>query len=202
MMLTCTSLQREPKNSYFNMVLVSLRPASTSTSQAASDMTEATARFKDTATEALQKLESASGYHQFRIRDSDNHKAATCSRYGHCEYTSDALGLCNAPATFQTLMNDLFRPFLDTFVIVYLDDILIYSKTAGDHHRHVTQVLQLLRDIQLYCKKSKCEFGMRQVEFLGHIVSCDGITVDPKKILAITTWPVPKTVHDVRSLLG
>lgn len=148
------------------------------------------------------KLDLASGYHQIRIRDDDIHKTAFRTRYGHYEYTVMPFGLCNAPATFQTLMNDLFRPFLDTFVIVYLDDILIYSRSAAEHHQHVAQVLQLLRDNQLYCKKSKCEFGMRQVEFLGHVVSSDGITVDPKKILAIATWPVPKTVHDVRSFVG
>ncbi len=111
-------------------------------------------------------------------------------------------GLCNAPATFQRLMNDIFRPFLDDFVVIYLDDILIYSKSLKEYKEHVRQVLTLLREHKLYTESNKCAFAQTEVEFLGHIVSQEGIATDPTKMEAIKNWPQLRTVYDVRSFLG
>ncbi|KAL4017065.1 hypothetical protein IC575_024739 [Cucumis melo] len=104
-----------------------------------------------------------------------------------------SFGLTNAPAVFMDLMNRVFREFLDTFVIVFIDDILIYSKTEAEHEEHLRMVLQTLRDNKLYAKFSKCEFWLKQVSFLGHVVSKDGVSVDPAKIEAVTGWTRPST---------
>lgn len=148
------------------------------------------------------KVDLASGYHQIRIKEEDIPKTAFRTRYGHYEFTVMPFGLCNAPATFQRLMNDVFREQLDRFVIVYLDDILIYSRTWEEHKNHVRQVLEILRQHKLYAKRSKCTFVVQEVDFLGYIVSKDGIATDPKKLEAVQNWPVPRTVHDVRSFMG
>jgi hypothetical protein len=148
------------------------------------------------------KLDLQSGYHQVLVKEEDVHKTAFSTRYGHYEYTVMPFGLCNAPSTFQRLMHDIFRPLLDDCVVVYLDDILVYSKTPEDHVEHVRRVLQLLRDHRLCAKRSKCEFGKSRVEFVGHFVSADGIEMDPHKLEAVREWPRPKTVKDVRSFLG
>jgi hypothetical protein len=111
-------------------------------------------------------------------------------------------GLTNALATFQALMNNVLRPFLDDFVIVYLDDILIYSKTPEEHLVHVDKVLTALRKARLYAGLDKCAFAMREVAFLGHIVSGEGIKVDPKKVGAVREWPPPRNVTEIRSFLG
>ncbi|KAL4018449.1 hypothetical protein IC575_022045 [Cucumis melo] len=113
-----------------------------------------------------------------------------------------SFGLTNAPAVFMDLMNRVFREFLDTFVIVFIDDILIYSKTEAEHEEHLRMVLQTLRDNKLYAKFSKCEFWLKQVSFLGHVVSKAGVSVDPAKIEAVTGWTRPSTVSEVRSFLG
>ncbi|KAL4023208.1 hypothetical protein IC575_016959 [Cucumis melo] len=113
-----------------------------------------------------------------------------------------SFGLTNAPAVFMDLMNRVFREFLDTFVIVFIDDILIYSKTEAEHEEHLRMVLQTLRDNNLYAKFSKCEFWLKQVSFLGHVVSKAGVSVDPAKIEAVTGWTRPSTVSEVRSFLG
>ena len=112
------------------------------------------------------------------------------------------LGLTNAPAAFMDLMNRVFRPFLDRFVIVFINNILVYSRSEEEHAMHLRLVLQTLREHQLYAKFSKCEFWLDQVAFLGHMVSKDGIQVDPKKIKAILEWPRPTTVTEVRYFLG
>lgn len=148
------------------------------------------------------KIDLASGYHQIRIKEEDIQKTAFRTRYGHYEYTVMPFGLCNAPATFQRLMNDIFRPYLDDFVVIYLDDILIFSKDLKQHKQHVRKVMELLREHQLYAKRNKCAFAQTEVEFLGHIISQDGISTDPRKVEAIKHWPRLKTVHDVRSFLG
>ncbi|KAL0546306.1 hypothetical protein IC582_016213 [Cucumis melo] len=150
----------------------------------------------------FSKIDLRSGYHQLRIKDEDVPKTAFRSRYGHYEFIVMSFGLTNAPAVFMDLMNRVFREFLDTFVIVFIDDILIYSKTEVEHEKHLRMVLQTLRDNKLYAKFSKCEFWLKQVSFLGHVVSKAGVSVDPAKIEAVTGWTRPSTVSEVRSFLG
>ncbi|KAL0559053.1 hypothetical protein IC582_003642 [Cucumis melo] len=150
----------------------------------------------------FSKIDLRSGYHQLRIKDGDVPKTAFRSRYGHYEFIVMSFGLTNAPAVFMDLMNRVFREFLDTFVIMFIDDILIYSKTEAEHEEHLRIVLQTLRDNKLYAKFSKCEFWLKQVSFLGHVVSKAGVSVDPAKIEAVTGWTRPSTVSEVRSFLG
>ncbi|KAL0551529.1 hypothetical protein IC582_010619 [Cucumis melo] len=150
----------------------------------------------------FSKIDLRSGYHQLRIKEEDIPKTAFRSRYGHYEFIVMSFGLTNAPAVFMDLMNRVFREFLDTFVIVFIDDILIYSKTEAEHEEHLRMVLQTLRDNKLYAKFSKCEFWLKQVSFLGHVVSKAGVSVDPAKIEAVTGWTRPSTVSEVRSFLG
>ena len=150
----------------------------------------------------FSKIDLRSGYHQIRIHTEDIPKTAFRTRYGLYEFTVLPFGLCNAPATFQRLMNDVFRPHLDDFVLVYLDDVLIYSKTPEEHLRHLRQVFDLLRLHRLHGKLSKCEFGVHTITFLGHVLSADGIHPDPSKVSAIKDWPTPGSVADLRSFLG
>ncbi|KAL4011334.1 hypothetical protein IC575_028391 [Cucumis melo] len=145
---------------------------------------------------------TAIGYHRLRIRDGDIPKTAFRSRYGHYEFVVMSFGLTNAPAVFMDLMNRVFKDFLDSFVIVFIDDILIYSKTEAEHEEHLHQVLETLQANKLYAKFSKCEFWLRKVTFLGHVVSSEGVSVDPAKIEAVTNWPRPSTVSEIRSFLG
>ncbi|KAL0534284.1 hypothetical protein IC582_028573 [Cucumis melo] len=150
----------------------------------------------------FSKIDLRSGYHQLRIKDEDVPKTTFRSRYGHYEFIVMSFGLTNAPVVFMDLMNRVFREFLDTFVIVFIDDILIYSKTEAEHEEHLRMILQTLRDNKLYAKFSKCEFWLKQVSFLGHVVSKAGVSVDPAKIEAVTGWTRPSTVSEVRSFLG
>ncbi|KAL0550232.1 hypothetical protein IC582_014736 [Cucumis melo] len=150
----------------------------------------------------FSKIDLRSGYHQLRIRDGDIPKTAFRSRCGHYEFVVMSFGLTNAPAVFMDLMNRVFKDFLDSFVIVFIDDILIYSKTEAEHEEHLHQVLETLRANKLYAKFSKCEFWLRKVTFLGHVVSSEGVSVDPAKIEAVTNWPRPSTVSEIRSFLG
>ncbi|KAA0065422.1 ty3-gypsy retrotransposon protein [Cucumis melo var. makuwa] len=150
----------------------------------------------------FSKIDLRSGYHQLRIKDGDVPKTAFRSRYGHYEFIVMSFWLTNASAVFMDLMNRVFREFLDTFVIVFIDDILICSKTEAEHEEHLRMVLQTLRDNKLYAKFSKCEFWLKQVSFLGHVVSKVGVSVDPAKIEVATSWPRPSTVSEVRSFLG
>ncbi|KAL0546149.1 hypothetical protein IC582_016055 [Cucumis melo] len=135
----------------------------------------------------FSKIDLRSGYHQLRIKGGDVPKTAFRSRYGHYEFIVMSFGLTNAPAVFMDLMNRVFREFLDTFVIVFIDDILIYSKTEAGQEEHLRMVWQTLRDNKLYAKFSKCEFWLKQVSFLGHVVSKAGVSVDPAKIEAVTS---------------
>lgn len=150
----------------------------------------------------FSKIDLQSGYHQIRIAEEDIPKTAFRTRYGHYEWKVLPFGLTNAPATFQALMNDALRPYLDDFVIVYLDDICIYSKTPEEHLQHLDAVLTALEQHHLYAGLDKCTFGVEEMEFLGHVVGKDGVTMDPKKVQAVTEWPVPKTIKEVRGFLG
>ena len=150
----------------------------------------------------FSKIDLRSGYHQVRIHPDDVPKTAFRTRYGHYEFRVLPFGLTNAPATFMHLMQELFRPYLDDFVIVFLDDILIYSRDKASHAKHVRQVLDILRKNKLYAKSSKCEFFRTEVEFLGHRISSEGIHVMQDKVRAIEEWPIPKSVKDVQSFLG
>jgi hypothetical protein len=150
----------------------------------------------------FSKIDLRSGYHQMKIRSSDITKTAFSTRYGLYEFTVMSFGLTNAPAYFMNLMNKVFMEYLDRFVVVFIDDILIYSRNESDHEQHPRLVLQKLRDNQLYAKFSKCEFWIDKVPFLGHIISNGGIAVDPAKVKEIMEWRVPTTVTEIRSFLG
>ncbi|XP_060963693.1 uncharacterized protein LOC133033109 [Cannabis sativa] len=150
----------------------------------------------------FSKIDLRSGYHQLRIKNEDIPKTAFRTRYGHYEFMVMSFGLTNAPAAFMDLMNRVFKEYLDQFVIVFIDDILIYSKTEGEHEEHLRLTLQRLREHQLYAKYKKCEFSLSEVSFLGHIVTNGGIKVDPAKVAAVKEWPRPKTASEVRSFSG
>ncbi|GJR93913.1 putative reverse transcriptase domain-containing protein [Tanacetum coccineum] len=139
---------------------------------------------------------------KLRVHEDDIPKTAFRTRYGHFEFTVMPFGLTNAPAVFMDLMNKVCRPYLDKFVIVFIDDILIYSKTQEEHVEHLRLVLGLLKKEKLYAKFSKCEFWLREVQFLGHVINGNGIHVDPSKIEAIKNWKAPRTPTEVRSFLG
>jgi hypothetical protein len=148
------------------------------------------------------KIDLRSGYHQVRMAEADVEKTAFRTRYGHYEFTVMPFGLTNAPATFQNLMNYTFREFLDRFVVVYLDDILVYSKDLEEHVAHLRAVLEQLRRQQLYGKQGKCDFAKSEVEYLSHVIGGGTVRVDPKKIMAVQDWRTPKTVRDIQSFLG
>ncbi|KAD6795232.1 hypothetical protein E3N88_06128 [Mikania micrantha] len=150
----------------------------------------------------FSKIDLRSGYHQLKVRDQDIPKTAFRTRYGHYEFLVMSFGLTNAPAAFMDLMNRVCRPMLDRSVIVFIDDILIYSKSEGDHACHIREVLEILRREKLYAKFSKCAFWLREVQFLGHVISPEGIMVDPAKVEAVMKWNPPKTPTEVRSFLG
>ncbi|KAJ9544262.1 hypothetical protein OSB04_023969 [Centaurea solstitialis] len=150
----------------------------------------------------FSKIDLRSGYHQMRVREEDIAKTAFRTRYGHYEFLVMPFGLTNAPAVFMDLMNRVCRPYLDKFVIVFIDDILIYSQSKEDHEQHLRLVLELLKAEKLYAKFSKCEFWIREVHFLGHVVNEEGIHVDPAKIEAVKKWEAPKTPTEIRQFLG
>ena len=150
----------------------------------------------------FSKIDLRSGYHQLRIKDADVHKTAFRTRYGYYEFLVMSFGLTNAPATFMDLMNHVFRSYVDRFVVVFIDDIVVYSKDREDHDTHLRVMLKTLRKEQLYAKMSKCEFWLREVSFLGYIVSEEGIRVDPSKIEVILEWKPLRNVTEVRSFLG
>jgi hypothetical protein len=129
-----------------------------------------------------------------RIKDENIIKTAFRTRYGHYDFTVVPFGLSNTPVVFMCLMNGVFRNYLDKFVIVFLDDVLVYSKTEEEHEKHLRMVLQVLREHQLYAKLSKCSFYQRQIHYLGHLISEEGIVVDPGKVQAIREWPAPRNV--------
>ncbi|KAL5570693.1 hypothetical protein UlMin_020290 [Ulmus minor] len=150
----------------------------------------------------FSKIDLRSGYHQLSVREKDIPKTAFRTRYGHYEFLVMPFGLTNAPAAFMDLMNRVFRNYLDKFVVVFIDDILIYSKSKEEHEEHLRNTLDTLKKNKLYAKFKKCEFWLEKVGFLGHIVSRDGISVDPSKTEAVSGWSRPKTISEVRSFLG
>ena len=148
------------------------------------------------------KIDLRTGYHQLRVRETDIPKTAFRTRYGHYEFTVMPFGLTNVPTAFMDLMLRIFQPSLDQFVIVFVDDILIYSQSEWEHEYHLRIVLQLLRDHQLYAKFSKCEFWLTEVRFLGDVVSASGVSVDPEKVEAVMSWERLKSVFEIRCFLG
>jgi hypothetical protein len=155
-----------------------------------------------TGAQVFSKIDLRSGYHQIRIRPEDIPKTAFTTRYGLFKYLVMSFGLTNAPAHFTYLMNSVFMPELDKFLVVFIDDILIYSKNKEEHAQHLRIVLTRFREHQLYAKFSKCAFWLEEIQFLGHVLSAKGIVVDPIKVKDILEWKPPTTVHQVRSFLG
>ncbi|GBG81573.1 hypothetical protein CBR_g32564 [Chara braunii] len=150
----------------------------------------------------FSKVDLKSGYHQIEMAEEDVHKMGFKTRYGTYEYLVIRFGLCNAPGTFQTEMHRIFRPYLDKFMVVYLNDIVVFNKTTREHAEHLALVLQSLRDNQYKINKEKSSFGVPSVIDLGHVISGDGLAPEAAKIAAIQDWPQPQTVRDVRSFLG
>ncbi|KAI3814996.1 hypothetical protein L1987_14646 [Smallanthus sonchifolius] len=148
------------------------------------------------------KIDLRSGYHQLRVRDEDISKTTFRTRYGHYEFLVMPFGLTNAPAVFMDLMNRVCKPYLDQFFIVFIDAILIYSKSKEEHEEHLRLILELLRHEQLYANFSKCDFWIHEVQFLGHVVNEKGIHVDPSKVEAIKNWAAPTTPTEVQQFLG
>ena len=148
------------------------------------------------------KIDLHTDYHQLRVREIDIPKTALRTRYGHFEFTVMPFKLTNALATFMDLMHRVFQPYLDRLVVVFVDVMLIYSKSKEDHEVHLMIILQTLREHQLYSKFNKCEFWLTEVRFLGHVVLASGVSVDPKKVEAVMSWERPKSVFRKRSLLG
>jgi hypothetical protein len=150
----------------------------------------------------FSKIDLRTGYHQLKVRESDIPKTAFTTRYSLFEYTVISFGLTNAPAYFINLMNKVFMKFLDKFVVVLIDDILVYSKTEEEHAEHLRLVLGTLREHQLYAKFSKCEFWLKEVGFLGHVISAGGVSVDPSKITSILERKAPTNHTEVQAFLG
>ncbi|CAA0829054.1 Uncharacterized mitochondrial protein AtMg00860, partial [Striga hermonthica] len=150
----------------------------------------------------FSKIDLRSGYHQLKIKECDIAKTAFRTRYGHYEFVVMPFGLNNAPAIFINLMNRIFHPYLDEFVIVFIDDILIYSMSQKEHEEHLRVVLETLRREKLYAKFSKCKFWLQRVAFLGHVITQAGIEVDPSKVATVQNWSTPKNPSEVHSFLS
>ena len=152
--------------------------------------------------QVFSKIDLRLGYHQLKVRASDIEKTSFRTRYGHYEFLVMPFGVTNAPATFMDLMNWVFKPFLDEFVIIFIGDILVYSKSFAEYEQHLRIVLQTLRNRSMYAKLKKCDFWLSSVTFWGHIISVDGVSVDPHKVKAIANWPRPTNVTEVQSFMG
>jgi hypothetical protein len=147
--------------------------------------------------QVFSKIDLRSGYHQIKIHDEDIPKTTLSMRYGIFEYLVMSFELMNAPTHFMYLMNSVFMPELDKFVMVFINDILVYSKSMEDHEEHLRVMPQRPWDHQLYAKFSKCEFWISEVPFLGHVISSEGIVMDPSKVRDVLDWEPPKSVHQV-----
>ncbi|KAF9763214.1 Retrovirus-related Pol polyprotein from transposon [Nosema granulosis] len=150
----------------------------------------------------FSKLDAQSGYHQVRMHKDDIEKTAFACKEGLFEFTRMPFGLINAPATFQREMNRILRPFIGKFVMVYIDDIVIYSKTKEEHSKHVSQVIQTVNGVELFLNREKCEFGKTEIKILGHVINAEGVKIDPTRILAIKNMKVPETKKELESFLG
>jgi hypothetical protein len=148
------------------------------------------------------KLDLKDIYYRVRIRKEHEWKTAFRTRYSHFEYLIMPFGLANTPATFQAYINTVLIGLLDHFVVVYLDDILIYSRNKGEYHNHVCQVLTRLYKNNLFCKLSKCEFDIKEVEFLGFLIGTEGVCMDPERVCSIIEWPEPESFHNIQVFLG
>ncbi|GKE86913.1 putative reverse transcriptase domain-containing protein, partial [Tanacetum coccineum] len=144
------------------------------------------------------KIDLRSGYHKLRVMDEDIPKTAFRTRYGHYEFLVMPFGLTNAPAVFMDLMNRVCKLYLDKFVIVFIDDILIYSRNKEEHANHLRIILEIFKKEKLYAKFSKCDFWIRIVQFLGHLIDSQGLHVDPAKIEAVKNWKSPTTPTEIR----
>jgi hypothetical protein len=145
----------------------------------------------------FSKIDLRSGYHQLKVQECDISKTAFVSRYGLYEFIVMSFRLTNALAYFMYIMNTVFMEYLDKFIVVFIDDILVYSRNEEEHEGHLRLVLQKLRDHKLYAKLSKCEFWLKQVAFLGHVVLKGGIYVDPSKVQDVLSWKAPTSVSDI-----
>jgi hypothetical protein len=142
-------------------------------------------------TKFFSKLDLRAGYHQIRMRPEDEAKTAFKTHHGHFQFRVMPFGLTNAPATFQCVMNSIVAPFMRKFIIVFLDDILVYSSSWSEHLEHLRLVLLKLRETQFYAKLCKCSFGQHSIQYLGQIISDQGVATDPDKTAAMATWPIP-----------
>nr|GFB83760.1 putative reverse transcriptase domain-containing protein [Tanacetum cinerariifolium] len=148
------------------------------------------------------KIDLRSGYHQLRVREEDIPKTSFRTRYGHYEFQVMPFGLTNAPAVSMDLLNRVCKSYLDKFVIVFIDDILIYSKNEKEHEEHLKAIIELLKIEELYAKFSKCEFWIPKVQFLGHVIDSQGIHVDPAKIRFVKYWASPRSPTEIHQFLG
>ncbi|KAI3706837.1 hypothetical protein L6452_24840 [Arctium lappa] len=150
----------------------------------------------------FSKIDLRSGYRQVKVREEDVPKTTFRTRYEYYKFLVMPFGLTNTPAVFMDLINRVCRPFLDKSVVVFIDDILVYSKSELEHEQHLRKVLDVLIKEILYVKFSKCDFWLKEVQFLGHVVTRDGVKVDPSKVEAMMNWEPPKSPSEIRSFLG
>jgi hypothetical protein len=150
----------------------------------------------------FSKVDLRSSYHQVRVKEEDIPKTAFRTRYGHYEFLVMSFGLTNAPSIFMDMMNRVFHDYLDQFTVVFIDDILVYSKTLKEHEEHLRKILERLRSEKLYAKLEKYKFWLDSVSFLGHVISGKGVAIDPEKVKVVVEWTRPTSVFEIQSFLG